>query len=440
MIKRTGIIGLLIAGIGQFLPAQNDWSVHFLTDLVQSGISNPAQVPQGWSVALPGGFVQLESKPQLSYAFNRNNGQNQLLLSGLTDHLDGDFKAQVQAQVEPLMVSYLKDKLSLALQYQEVGSAIITANEPTFRLLTEGNATQVGDTIPVMGSLRSEAYQKIGFSIGYHIPYFSIALRLNVLQGSHYLASEQIAGQIYTDPDGYATYFNTDLSLLHAGNVLGYSTATNTYDLNLKNAFIPRAGSNWGASVDIGTKLYLSRIFYIAASATNLGRIFWKENAERWTNQQQKTYAGVEVQPPFGANPIDFPDVADSLQQWTSWQVENHKFQSKLAPVLQLSMHYTIDKHFKFGLMYAREYEEKNRLPLFGAYFSAKVGNAFEIGTLYSTRNDQWLNLGLHSVFYLGPVQIFAITDNALDFLSPDPWHNFHFRGGINLRFDYDKS
>ncbi|HPG09423.1 MAG TPA: DUF5723 family protein [Saprospiraceae bacterium] len=440
MSKRTGIIAFLAFGLAQLLPAQNDWTVHFLTDLVQSGISNPAQVPQGWNVALPGGYMQLNSSPSLSHAVKQMGGKNQLLLSELGNHLDGDFKVQAQAQLEPFMVSYLRDKLSLAVQYQEVGNAILTANEASFRLLTQGNASLVGDTVSIGGSLKSEAYQKVGFSIGYHIPYFSIAVRLNVLQGAHYLASDRVEGRFYTDPDGYATYFKTDLSLLHAGNVLAYSPESNTYNLELKNAFIPRAGNNWGASVDIGTKLYLSRIFYIAASATNLGTIFWKQNAEQWRNRQEKNYAGVEVLPPFGSKPIDFPDVADSLQQWTSWQVDDRSFQSRLSPVIQLSMHYTIDEHFKFGLMYAREYEEQPKIPLFGAYFSAKLGNAIEIGTLYSTKNDHWLNLGLHSVFNLGPVQVFAITDNALDFLSPEPWHNFHFRGGINLRFDYDKS
>ena len=418
--------------------SQNDWSVHFLTDLIQSGNNNPAQVPQGLHIALPGGYVQLHSMPELSKAYVRENGQNRLLLSRLTDQLTGDFKAQAQYQLEPLMISYLKNKLSYGVQYQQTGELIVSTNSSAFRLLTQGNALQVGDTIPLSGTLQSQVYQKLGFSVGYHIPYFSIAVRLNLLNGAHYLSSSQIAGQLYTDTDGYATYLNTDLVLRHAGDLVNYDPAANEYTLDYQSAFFPKPTNNWGASIDIGTKLYLSRIFYIAASAKNLGRIFWRSGVERWTNHQERIYNGVRIDPPFGSNSIDFPDVTDSLRQWTSWNVENRTFQSGTSPVIQLSMHYTIDEHLKFGLMYVREYEEKTNIPLFGAYFSAKVGNAIELGTLYSTKNDQWLNLGFHAILYLGPVQVFAITDNALDFLTTDPWHNFHFRGGINLRFDYE--
>ena len=123
MSKRTGIIAFLAFDWFQLLPAKRlDGALPDRPRPIRH--QQPCTSTPGWNVALPGGYMQLNSSPSLSHAVKQMGGKNQLLLSELGNHLDGDFKVQAQAQLEPFMVSYLRDKLSLAV-IPEVGNAIL---------------------------------------------------------------------------------------------------------------------------------------------------------------------------------------------------------------------------------------------------------------------------------------------------------------------------
>jgi len=65
----------------------------------------------------------------------------------------------------------------------------------------------------------------------------------------------------------------------------------------------------------------------------------------------------------------------------------------------------------------------------------AQLHKYINIGVNYAYRFNSATNVGLNTTFKIGPVQLFAATDNIIQALQPSAANNVNGRVGLNLVF-----
>ena len=420
--------------------SQTDLSTHFMQSLVQSSYSNPALIPEGLNVALPGGYIDFyNSTGSIGNLIEDVDGKKVLSL-GLLDlsKLDNQEFINFQGALEPLTLTYLKNKLSLGFQYQIAGSGLFLYDKTIPEILLEGNSQYIGETVDLNIDLFSSLQHIYGFSIGYHLPYFAIAARLKYYSGIFNLETENGSATLTTEEDTYRLNFNSNYSFLKSGDLL--QLMESELALNGDRLFRSFISKSFGLGADIGIKLNLSDQFNVNASILDLGAIRWRKEPENWTTNSSVSIEGVDLTGILEDQSIDFQDLTDTLESFldiTSASTENYR--SALPTKIFLGFQYDMNETLTIGLLYADEFNERKIFPTIAAQVTAHIGDVFHIGSVYSTKQGSFTNLGLHMLLQLGPVQLYGLTDNLFDIIQFKPYSNMHVRAGINLQFKFDQ-
>ena len=418
---------------------QSDLSTHFLTSIVQSSYNNPAQIPEGLNIALPGGFLDFyHSAGSVATLLDKQESQRILRLSLLdVNSLDEKEFVDVQGAIEPLTVTWLNDRLSLGFTYQIQTKALMVYDKTIPELLLQGNSKYIGETVDLNFDTQVSLHHMYGFAVGYHLPYFAIAGRLKYYSGIFNLETENGQAQLSTEADTYVIDYSGDYSFFKSGDLLQYSDREFRVDgSNILNSFI---GRNFGLAADLGFKLNLSDQFNINASILDLGQIRWRKNPERWTSSKNTSIQGVDLTGFLDEQDLNFQALSDTLERFLDLNVQEERYNTTLPTRIYLGMQYDVNPLLTIGMLYAREYNNNDIFPTLAAQVTTHFGEIFHLGTVYSTKHDVFTNLGLHFVVQLGPLQLYGVTDNLFDTFQFKPYSNAHVRGGINLQFKFDQ-
>ena len=395
-------------------------------------------VPEGIHVALPSGYIDVfHSEGSIANLIEESDGQNILNLGNLdVANMDKKEFLTLQGAIEPLTVSWLKNKFSYGIYYQMTGKALFNYDKTIPSILLEGNAPYVGETVDVNFDLQTSLQHVYGFSVGYHLPYFAIAGRLKYYSGVFNLKTEDGTATLNTEENTYNIDFMSNYTLFKSGDLLQYSD--DQFLLDGEQVFTSFVGRNFGVGADVGLKLNLSDQFNLNASILDLGTIRWRDNPQRWEGKRDIQERGIDLSGVLEDQSLDFQDLSDSIASFLQLDVSEEKYNTSLPTRIFLGMQYDINPALTIGLLYANEFNNQELFPTLAAQVTAHIGDIFHIGSVYSTKHGRFTNLGLHTLLQLGPVQLFALTDNLFDLVQFKPYGNAHIRGGINLHFNLD--
>ncbi|MEM9821138.1 MAG: hypothetical protein AAF985_08705, partial [Bacteroidota bacterium] len=94
-----------------------------------------------------------------------------------------------------------------------------------------------------------------------------------------------------------------------------------------------------------------------------------------------------------------------------------------------------LSQMFRVGAMVHLRSGRGRITPTYAVSANADFGKIFSMGTVFSHNEFTPLGVGLNGMLKLGPVQIFALTDNVLSAFKVLDSRSAHFRFGINLSF-----
>ncbi len=428
----------LIFGCTAKCYAQSDIGVHFISNLLQASNTNPAMVPYGIYTALPSGMINLyHSQGSLSNLLNKEGSAQYLDLSKMKINAEDDYFLLADASAELFQFSWLQNKVSWSVGYNYDVKNLIKYPGSLADVLINGNDHLLGKEVDTYVQAQSQWYHQYYFGLGYHVPYFSIGTRIKVLSGIYSLNTITSTGTLLSDAENFATKLDFNHVFNASGDLLDYNADTRSFSINETATSSQFLGKNFGLGIDIGIKLSLSEIFFIDASFLNIGQINWRNNTRQYSWTQNKIYEGISISPPFESDPISFTQIVDSLESLGDIQVEQITYNTDLFPQLFLGFQYQMTDRTKIGLIYSKEYNRQKLFPLLATHFAYNLDKIWEVGVTWSTKHGRFDNLGLHTLLSLGPIQLFATTDNIFQFPLFRPWSNFHFRGGLNIRFNY---
>jgi hypothetical protein len=211
-----------------------------------------------------------------------------------------------------------------------------------------------------------------------------------------------------------------------------------------REAFNPK---NFGLAVDLGIDFRPTDRWLLSASVLDLGYIHWTDEVHKMTFKTDYDFTGLEVNPFEFTGDLSFGDYVDSsfsaMGDSLSGELEftpGGDYNSRLNPKLYVGASWWATPSINFGLLSRTDFIRETIFEQLTASANFAAGRMLNFSLSYTYMTSSWKNLGAGISLNLGPVNIYAISDNTLNMIfwtaeaqSVNLWF------GLNLVFGYNK-
>lgn len=418
------------------LYGQQELSLHFLKNTWQASKTNPAFMTEHKvHYGLPNLYFNIShTGPSYNDVVVRStNGENVLDIDRVLNGLSNDNQLFTNIELETTSFSFGLKKLRLSFNHAFKLNAFIDYPKDMVEMAWNGNSQFIDQTVQVGPDFQAFAYNEFGFGAAMKFLNVSAGARLKILTGIGDASSERTSASIYTSPDVYQLTVGTDYRI-NSSSFLAYD-GSGDFELDFGDpSFENLFTSNLGLAIDLGASVDLGKLD-INASIIDLGFINWKRNATNYTSKGDYTYEGLEVSDIINDESISFEEALDTLSDIFNFEETNSSYRTNLASKFYLSGTYKFNDFFDAGLLVYNELYRSRLYTSVAASASVNVNKMISVGAVYAVRNNTYDNVGLNTTLKLGPVQIFALTDNIISVFQPYDSKNVNARIGLNLVF-----
>ncbi len=350
----------------------------------------------------------------------------------LADNLDENNRLEINSNVQLFYLGLKANENYFSLSLNERIEAGLTYPKTFVQLLAGGNGAYEGQLLAFDGlGLRAQAYHELAASYGRDInDKLSIGIRAKFLSGVAGIDVDNISAGLLTSTDSlylYSSAFNI--------NMAGYDLIDGTDDI-FQSA---TAFKNKGFAVDIGAHYWVNDKLRVSMAVNDLGSITWDNNTRQIQfDEVNYSFTGIDFLEVLNQN--NDPDLLtqeiDSLQElFEPDTVNGISYKTKLAPKFYVGGSYHVGKHHTFGATFYCDVFKGTFKPAFGLSYNLQLGHIWTIGINASYRNSSFNNIGIGTTLTLGPVQLYALTENVTALTGPADARVLDARVGMNLVF-----
>lgn len=276
-----------------------------------------------------------------------------------------------------------------------------------------------------LDQLSFDASHYRSYSLGYTHRFSKLSIGANVryLQG--------IANMSISNNNFNVLYSKDDLGYSVQGNLMALTAGTEMYNDPKPNNFIKGSG-NSGFAVDLGGVIHFSSKFELSFAAQNLGKMFWNNHIHQTTMMDENTLFQAKDPGEFSQ---ELEDNFTALFDDEIISSNGNKYQTNLRQKYLLGSRYFVTPSTNIGLLFHTDVW--NGQANFGGSLSFNTQYKKHIGfslAVSKYQNEQF-DVGTGVNFNLGPVQIYAMTDNLISMVSKDNAYKLHGQAGINFIF-----
>jgi len=425
---------IILIFISSNLIAQQEIGTHFMRDIWQSNLTNPAFIPEDKiTISLPGIYYDF---------YHSGGGYNDIIdasgevarinFNQLLSQLEDENNLNSYLDVPTIGVAWKKDKLLLSFGHRIRLNSRLDYNNILPKLLAQGNAQHIGETVSFAPAINLMSWHEIAVGAAYDIGKLSIGGKLKYLNGLGNIQTTNAQASLYTDPDVYQLTFNTNYQI----NASAFLDINDITDINLntnisENLFT----SNQGIAFDIGVEYKVNDQLSLAASILDIGQIKWSDNAFNYKSQGSYTYDGINLNDFITNGSVGFDVKLDTIQEIFEFDRQAASYTTPIPTQIYLSGNYQLNEKVQLGMLYQMIRFENESQSAFAIHANTQIGKILRIGGVYSFRNNDFLNLGLNFVVNVGPVQLFAMTDNIIGLAQLNDSNNVNGRTGLNIKF-----
>lgn len=434
----------IYALVGIFLTfstqAQIELGTHFMSSVVQNNLTNPASFTDN------GYKVNVSLLPSIYAGFYNSSiaPDDVLEQQGNTLYLDvekliqqigpGGMSFQTNLNIETFSFSLQAKKWQLTLNHGVRVNTFHSVPQEMLQFAWGGNYQFIGETINIAPTQNILAYQEFGVGLGYKISKnLTLGTRLKYLVGIATYQTANSKASIYTDPEYYQLTADTDY-LINTGG-LPESDIDNGEFLNLDDFEPSFFGGNRGVALDFGASFDVNDKLNIQTSVLNIGKIKWEENVNNYWSNGLTTFAGLDFQPLFEEGDYESGDILDTIANTFEFTSSQNSFNTVLPSTFYLSGTYEIIPKLTLGGLFFAQGFQSDMTTAFAINVKKDFGKIFSIGGQYAFIEGGASNIGISTALRLGPVQIFATSDNILPLMDPMKGQNVNMRFGMNLLF-----
>lgn len=326
-------------------------------------------------------------------------------------------------------------------------------NKDLFTFLKEGNAAHPNMDFGKLG-LNGNSYLEIALGLSKQVnTKLSVGGRAKFLMG--------IANVDMTDSDmGVRTLDDGTLLLRSRQNIRVSSPAQLEYELDNKG-FVDWNGfgmntdnmsvssilnaKNPGFAVDLGGQYKFNDKINFFASLTDLGFIHWgnEKNTYRFYQDAEFVWEGADISNSVNQNDKKYESLDDAFERLTDkmdttfrLQAGSGGYTTMLSPKLHLGATYQLNKMFNVGGLFKASLVDGMFIPALTASVNARLIRNISASVSYTMTRGSYANIGAGITAKLGPIQLYAMTDNVLA-ANYTNTRSASARVGINLLFGH---
>lgn len=403
---------------GKFLVAQEELSVFFHPDVLQSGMLQPAYAPQGsFNIGFGSSYFHLDARGPRFLSSTGTVNYLRDLANGITkNYLSSD------ASFNVVDFGFTMNDWYIRAGYQMHSNGYFDFSPDLARLFVSGNADQIGRTIEFGPSLyfrqTSEAYIGASYVLD---DYYRLGANLKFISGALDISTPETEFNLTTGEEFYQITVENDYLI---------NTSYNSLEFSLRE-FLPFSDpfqDNIGVSADFGFQ-YIAERFDVSASLLDVGVMRWRSNPINYRSEGTYTFEGFS----FDDATVDTLEVLlDTLQQVFDVGISFENYTTFTPVKLIIGGEYHFNTVHLGAVLYG-EWKQSRFLPAIGVNLRKRVWNFWDIGASYAYKNNTYSNLGLSSVMNLGPVQLYALSDNVVGIFLPWNRLKVNFRVGANI-------
>ncbi len=426
-------LALLSAGP---LPAQQEVSLPMLQDIPGSEVFNPAFVTgYAWSVSLPALSTSLVADgPNVRDLVSKSPGGGYVLhVADAINNLKDQNHLYNTTKLRLFGLSHEWKNTRVFFNLNTRNATHVGFSKQLAQFAAYGNGPYVGDSLHIGPQLDVTAYSETALGLSHRFGKLRIGAAAKLLFG---LASARTVKHdltLYTDPEYYQLSLTSDY-VVEASSLLRLNDSLVNIDFTtLKNKFSTSA--NRGFAWDFGLVWEMTKAFSVSVSLIDWGQIHWTENAKQYESHGTYTYDGLAVKTISEIDSAAFNQVLDSVQQVLNFSAVPHDFTTVLPRKLLVGGTYRFGKMTVLNGMLDLTQWAGTAHPAFSLGARSYVNKQLAIGGVLSYNNREIDHLGINASVKLGPLQVYALSDNVLSYLFPGTANDLHFRVGAALLF-----
>ncbi len=459
MKKILVILSILITCLSY---GQQDLTLYYMENVPQNLYLNPAFKPKAKvNIGLPGisslYFDHLNTTFTPSNLFDTKDGTTYLAID--------EFKTKIKNN-NYLGASVRVDLFSLGFQIKKnYFSFNITEN-----IFTRMNFSRGFLELPLYGNANfAEHNGELDFSntginfshyrefgVGWQRQFsdkLSLGAKVKFLAGKSNVWTKKNTIQLQTNPNNYDWTLNGEIDVRSSG----FDTASEINNGQVVDYLLNN--SNLGGAIDLGITYQLSNKINLNASLVDVGFINWKSNNFNVRSSEASfTFTGINL-----TEYVNAPDSVsnDSLnaavqrlqvafEEEVGYSQNNEAYIKMLMARIHFGGTYQLfdgkNSSGKAGILFQTEFYNQLLRPSLTLSYNHHVGRWLNTSISYSMVNGGYNNLGLGLSLNLGPIQVYAITDNLFagnltafndngttQFAYPNNSHKTHIHAGVNL-------
>ncbi len=434
---------LLAVFIGSEALAQEELGLQLIPGLLQASKTNPALVPnERLVIGIPSVYGSYFHSPgSISTILDIDNKVATLNVQGLLDNVERDNYLRLNLELETINVFFrLSGKVAFNLHHSIKSSNYLSYPDALPKLFWQGNSQYIGEEVFFGADQHSFAYQEIGLGTALSFGKLTLGAKGKLLLGIGDVSTDRTNASLYTDNDVYQLTLNTDYrintstfdAVLLFDTLSGY---TAEYGWDELFSFDELQSGNTGFAFDLGAKWEVTDQLSVAASVLDIGSINWRNNTATHHSQGSFTLEGLDLKDVLSDDSLSLEQAVDTVETIFEFEESSRDYSTTLPLKTYLNASYRLsDKLTLAALFYNESYRGENftSIGIGGHYVFSKMLSA---GATYSIRNNKYDNLGLNLGIRLGPVQLYAATDNVIAAVRPYDSNNVNLRVGLNWIF-----
>lgn len=340
--------------------------------------------------------------------------------------------------------------------YQEFDFLSYIPKDPAI-LVLDGNRDYLGKVFS-LADINIKAEMLSVFHLGFHknvSDKFILGVRGKIYSSIYNVSSVNNSGYIYTVPSNQGVYEQQIFSNLEL-NTSGITQYNDeNYEPNVLKDITKRAllGGNLGLGLDAGFTYYPKKNIQITASLIDFGFIKHSKDVESLTLKGSYKYEGVTPNFSSGGSVGNvFEEFKDAIPldtvytKYTTWRPTKfnssiqYSFEEEVSEDCNCSNSDDENKYKSaLGAQLFVMSTPKTPLLAFTTYYRRRILKGLHAKATYTLDSYSYKNIGLGISSMIGPVNLYVLADNLLEYRDVSKANSLSFQLGLNVIFKNGK-
>lgn len=414
--------------------------VHSLWHADHVGYRLPGTVPEeGFVLSLPAYGMGIYNS---GFSYNdlvvsSTNNIYRFDVEGVLGKLKDENTLAIGGGLQTIGVGWKMKNLWLEAGHQVRFENFLFYPRDLFGVFFQGNAPYIGQTANMGLRVQSFNFSELYAGAALQWDKFSLGARLKFLNGAVAAQTERSRLDLFTSEDVYQLTLESDYLLYTSPELALLQGEDADFQIGMGDWRLNRLLSrNTGLALDLGASVLLGEKFRLDAAIMDLGRITWKDDLIGYRSNKTVQYDGFQFSSLFADDSLSLVGALDTLEELLAFdEIEGKPFTTELPWYFQVGGRYTVSEWVNVSGLYFGQQRAGQLYSGFSLGANFSLARVLEAGLTWSVFESTYTNLGLHGLLRLGPVRLFAASDNIISLFTLNDSRYANGRAGLQIAF-----